>query len=285
MSHPNEELSALDYGGTRLPASSDSLLGHLWAAVASTVVLVIICCVVYPLLVWGIAQAVFPNKANGSLVKRDGTATTSDADAVGSALLGQNFRAPHYFHPRPSGAGAGYDASSSSGSNLGPTSDKLINGVVNTDDKGVKSLGYDGVRLRTLHYALDNGITFKTNVALDKYKDKDGNLDDVKLVDAFHDATTQLALTDFSILIPADAVTASGSGLDPHVSPRNAELQTARVAKARAVSEADIKKLVEAYTDRPDLGVLGDPGVNVLRLNLALDAKHPVAPPATAPAK
>jgi K+-transporting ATPase ATPase C chain len=256
-----------------------SLLSHVWASIAATVVLTIICCGVYPLIVWGIAQTVFPNQANGSLVKKDGTYTTKDEEAVGSSLLGQNFSAPQYFHPRPSAAGAGYDAANSSGSNLGPLSDKLINGQTQKDDKGVETLAFDGVRLRTLHYAMDNGITFKTNVSLEEFKDKDGNLDDVKLVDAFHDSNTPLVLTDFSTLIPGDAVTASGSGLDPHISPANAALQKARIAKARGISEDEVQKLIDQYTDGPSLGVLGDPGVNVLMLNLALDTKHPM--PAT----
>ena len=107
-------------------------LHHLWASIAATVLLVVICCGLYPLIVWGIAQAVFPNQANGSLVKKDGTFTTKDEEAVGPALLGQNFALPGYFHPRPSAAGNGYDAANSSGSNLGPLSDKLINGVPGT---------------------------------------------------------------------------------------------------------------------------------------------------------
>jgi len=268
--------------------SGGSFLGHLWASVASTVILVVICCGFYPLIVWGIAQAVFPNQANGSLVKKDGSYTTNDQEAVGSALLGQNFTAAHYFHPRPSAAGAGYDAASSSGSNLGPLSDKFLNGLVNTDEKGVKTVGYDGVRLRTLHYALDNGITFKTSLPLDGFKDKDGNLDEVKLIEAFPHTgdpadKKKMVLTEFSTLIPADAVTASGSGLDPHISLENAKLQIARIAKARNMSEADVQKLVNDHTDGPGLGVFGDPGVNVLMLNLSLDSTHPIAGPATQP--
>jgi K+-transporting ATPase ATPase C chain len=261
------------------------MLHHLWASLAATVILLVICCGIYPLIVWGLAQAIFPNQANGSLVKKDGTYTTKDSEAVGSSLLGQNFSAAQYFHPRPSSAGAGYDAANSSGSNLGPLSDKLLNGLVNTDDKSVKSLGYDGVRLRTLHYAIDNGITFKTTQPLDGFKDKDGNLDDIKLVEAFPHAgdpadKKPLELTDFSTPIPADAVTASGSGLDPHISVVNASLQKARVAKARGISEADLQKLIDHHTDGPDLGILGDAGVNVLMLNLALDQKYP--PPVAA---
>lgn len=257
--------------------TSGSFFGHLWASIAATVILVVICCGIYPLIVWGLAQAIFPNQANGSLVNKDGAYTTKDAEAVGSALLGQNFSAPQYFRPRPSQAGAGYDAANSSGSNLGPLSDKLLNGQVSTDDKGQKTLAFDGIRLRTLHYALDNGITFKSSLPLDSFKDKDGNLDDIKLVEAFPHAgdaadKKPLVFSDFSTLIPADAVTASGSGLDPHITPANAGLQKARVAKARGISEEQLQKLIERYTDGPDLGVLGDPGVNVLRLNLALDA-------------
>ena len=120
-----------------------------------------------------------------------------------------------------------------------------------------------------------------------KFQDKDGNLIDTALVDAFPHAgdpadKTPLIAADFATPIPADAVTASGSGLDPHISPENAALQKARIAKARNVSEETVQKLIEQYTDRPNLGIFGDPGVNVLRLNLALDQAAPL--PTTAPA-
>ncbi len=299
-----------------------------------TAVLGGICCGLYPLAVWAIAQAVFPHQANGSLVKKDGSYTTKDEEAVGSALLGQNFALAGYFHPRPSGAGAGYDPTSSGGSNLGPLSDKLINGATQTPPAPAtqpttapavaaaapatapttgpttapaETLAFDGVRLRTLHFASDNGLSFKlysvkpdgtkTEVPLKQYQDGSGNLNDVALVDAFphpeSDAADRAVLVagDFKradgtpVEIPADAVTASGSGLDPHVSPDNAAFQAQRVADARKVPVDQVTALVAQYTDKPDLGILGDPGVNVLRLNLALDAKYPLpAPPATQPA-
>jgi potassium-transporting ATPase KdpC subunit len=298
----------------------ESFLHHLWASIATMALLVVICCVIYPLVIWGIAQAAFPVQANGSLIRKDGTYTTSDDEAVGSALLGQNFGAPQYFHPRPSAAGSGYDAGSSGGSNLGPISDKLLNGVTGAhaaDAAGtqaaaagsggevaasqrapstVETLSFDGVRLRAIHYALDNGIAFKlytvkfdaegklvskTEVPLAHYLDKEGNLKDTALVDAFPHAgdtsdKTPLIADDFATLIPADAVTASASGLDPHISPENARLQAPRVANARKSSGAtrdQVLALIDQYTDQPSLGLLGDPGVNVLRLNLALDQK------------
>jgi len=262
--------------------SEAGFFGHVWASIAGSVILLVICCGIYPLIVWGVAKVAFPKQAAGSLVKKDGSLTTNESEAVGSALLGQNFAGAAYFHPRPSAAGNGYDASNSSGSNLGPLSDKFLNGAINTDDKGVKTLAYDGVRLRAMHFALDNGITFKSSLPLDAFKDKSGNLDDVKLVDAFPHTgdpadKKPLIFSDFSAEIPADAVTASGSGLDPHISPANANLQVSRIAKARGISDADVQKLVDQNTDRPDLGVLGDAGVNVLKLNLALDAAHPLA--------
>ncbi|HVT89766.1 MAG TPA: potassium-transporting ATPase subunit C [Tepidisphaeraceae bacterium] len=285
--------------------SGGSWLGHIWASIAAMIVLTIICCGVYPVLVWGIAQAVFPNQANGSLVKKDGTYTTKDEEAVGSALLGQNFSAPQYFHPRPSSAGAGYDAANSSGSNLGPLSDKLLNGLTNPPTTAPttqpETLAFDGVRLRTIHYALDNGITFKlyseradgtgdrTEVPLSKFHDAQGNLNDIALVDAFPHASdtpdrSVVIAADFSVPIPADAVTASGSGLDPHISPANAKLQQARIAKARNIPEDAVAQMIDAHTNGPDWGILGDPGVNVLMLNLSLDAKYPVMP-STQPAK
>jgi potassium-transporting ATPase KdpC subunit len=284
-----------------------SLLGHIWASIGVTIVLGIICCGIYPLVIWAISQTVFPIQANGSLLKKDGSYTTDDTQAVGSALIGQNFTAPGYFHPRFSAAdnvytggsvAGGYDATDSGGTNLGPLSDKLINGATNPattqPTTQPESLAFDGVRLRTIHYAVDNGIPFtlynvsadgsRTPVPLSKYEDSQGNLNDVALVDAFPHggATAGLIAADFGTLIPGDAVTGSGSGLDPHISPANAQLQAARVAGVRKIPVDQVKALIAKYTDGPDLGFLGDPGVNVLRLNLALDAIP--APPATQPA-
>jgi K+-transporting ATPase ATPase C chain len=188
------------------------LFSEIRGAVMGTIVLAIVCCGVYPLIVFGIGQAAFREKANGSLiVDKDGT-------IHGSKLLGQNFTSEKYFHPRPSAAGNGYDAANSSGSNLGPTSQKLN----------------DAIKERVETYRKENGL-----------KDTDA--------------------------VPADAVTASGSGLDPHISVRNAELQAPRVARARGMDVKKVLTLVRSHTDAPDLGILGEPGVNVLRLNLALE--------------
>jgi len=181
-------------------------------AVMATVVFAIVCCGLYPLAVWGIAQTAFHDRANGSLI------VDQDGLVRGSRLLGQNFSGEKYFRPRPSAAGNGYDAANSGGSNLGPTSQKL----------------HDAIRERIEAYRKENGL-----------KETDP--------------------------VPADAVTASASGLDPHISLRNAELQAARVAKVRGLSGQRVRELVALNTDSPDLGVLGEPGVNVLKLNLALD--------------
>ena len=179
----------------------------------ATLLLAVVCCGIYPLIVFGIAQAAFHDKANGSLiVEKDGTVR-------GSKLLGQNFTAEKYFHPRPSAAGNGYDAANSGGSNLGPTSQKLN----------------DAIKERIKAYRKENGLNERDAV-------------------------------------PADAVTASGSGLDPHISLRNAELQTARVAKARNLGKDKVRALIQQNTDKADLGVLGESGINVLQLNLAIDA-------------
>jgi K+-transporting ATPase ATPase C chain len=190
-----------------------ALFSEIRGAVFATLILAIVCCGLYPLVVFGISQSLFRDKANGSLiVDQDGTVR-------GSKLLAQGFTADKYFHPRPSAAGNGYDAASSGGSNLGPTSQKLN----------------DAIKDRIGAYRKENGLSENDSV-------------------------------------PADAVTASGSGLDPHISLRNAELQTPRVAKARGLSEEKIRELVQQNTDGRNLGVLGDPGVNVLELNLALDS-------------
>jgi len=189
------------------------LFSEIRGAIFATVVLAVVCCGFYPLVVFGISQALFRDKANGSLILDD------DGTVRGSRLLAQGFTADKYFHPRPSAAGNGYDATSSSGSNLGPTSQKLN----------------EAIKDRIAAYRKENGLSESETV-------------------------------------PADAVTASGSGLDPHISLRNAELQTPRVAKARGVSEEKVRELIQQNTDDRDLGFLGDPGVNVLTLNRSLDS-------------
>lgn len=191
----------------------NAFLSHLRAAVLGTLVLAVVTCGAYPLVVWGISQAIFSDKADGSLiVGKDGTVR-------GSRLIGQGFTGATYFHPRPSAAGAnGYDAASSGGRNLGPTSRKLA----------------DAIKDRVAAYRAENGL-----------KETD--------------------------TVPADAVTASASGLDPHISPRNAEFQAPRIAKARGLAVEKVLAQVHAHTDPAGFGFLGEPGVNVLRLNLALD--------------
>jgi len=189
-----------------------SLLKELRGAVLATVVFALVCCGLYPLVVYGLAQVAFRDKANGSLI------VDESGTVRGSKLLGQGFSADKYFHPRPSSAGNGYDAANSGGSNLGPTSQKLN----------------DAIKKRIEAYRKKNGL-----------KESDA--------------------------VPADAVTGSGSGLDPHISVRNAELQLARVAKARGLDPQKVIDWIGQHTAKADLGILGQAGVNVLTLNLALD--------------
>lgn len=205
-----------------------------------TLALLLLVSGVYPLVVWGLSQAAFKHQANGSLV------TNAQGKVVGSALLAQGFTRPEYFHPRPSAAGSGYDPTASSGTNLGPTSDKLINGI---------------------HKKLPNG------------KDDPGNFDGVKDLAAAYRTENNLPA---GALVPVDAVTRSASGLDPQISPANADLQAARVAGARHVSVETVRRAIAQNTQGRSLGFLGEPGVNVLTLNLALDKVAPVkAPPPT----
>jgi len=196
-----------------------TLFSELLISLRATAVLAVALCGLFPLVIFGAGQALFPRQANGSLIK------AKDGRVVGSSWIGQNFAGAKYFHPRPSAAGAnGYDASSSGGSNLGPTSQALI----------------DAVRQRVATYRAENGLGVQA-------------------------------------LVPVDAVTASGSGLDPHISPKNAALQAARVARERGLSLDTVQAQIAQATAGPSLGIFGAPGVNVLQLNLALDAisSHP----------
>ncbi|MDB5333684.1 MAG: K+-transporting ATPase c chain-like protein [Phycisphaerales bacterium] len=421
------------------PGFLRELFNHVKVGVIATVVLAIIVSGLYPVVVWGLSQALFHDKANGSLVGKDGNPVTKDADAIGSALLGQSFSDAKYFHPRPSAAGNGYDATASSGSNLGPTSAKLMLGttktfaytvfaadkshtavapvasrvqgavaevtktsitlattspatapagaaagkttyaldpsvadpntivayhgrtvhamtipvgsvvelklndktppavtainmvdqeldgapagidmsankitlsdasstVINVDPKSTvfvvngktdakltdlaadmsvhavvsTQMDYDGVADRVIHYCQDNKIDYKSSVPDSAFMDTDG-IDDAKLILALNAAGTP-SITP-ATAVPADAVTASGSGLDPHITPANAELQKVRVAQARGISPEQVQKVIDEHTDKPGLGVLGDPGVNVLMVNLALDAT-PAATPQSGP--
>jgi len=187
---------------------------HVRPAIVLTLFFVVFTGFAFPLAVWATAQLVFPAQASGSLIR------DAQGRMLGSALLGQAFGKPEYFHPRPSAAGAGYDAASSGGTNLGPTSAKLIQGFLQ--------------------------------------------------LSAAYRSQNELAP---DALLPADAVTGSASGLDPHISPANAELQSARVARARGLRIEHVRALVAEHTEGRTWGLFGEPRVNVLLLNLALDGK------------
>lgn len=189
------------------------LLQEIRPAIIATFVLAGITCGLYPLLVTTVAQAAFKDQAQGSLIIGPG------GKVRGSSVLGQNFTSERYFHTRPSAAGSGYDGASSSGSNLGPTSQKLR----------------DQIQERLVAYRTLNGLAADAEV-------------------------------------PADAVTASGSGLDPHISVKNATIQAPRVAKARNLPLPQVERLIAAHTSTPTFGLLGEARVNVVSLNLALDA-------------
>ncbi len=190
-----------------------NILRDIRVSIIATIVFAIVLCVIYPLVVWGIGQLLFPFQANGSLL------TNKSGDIIGSRLIGQEFTAPQYFHPRPSAAGAGYDSSTSGGTNLGPTSQKLA----------------DAIKQNIVAYRTENNLSASSTV-------------------------------------PADAVTASASGLDPDISLENAQLQAPRVASARKLNLSVVQGLIQQNIDPRGLGFLGEPGVNVLTLNIALDS-------------
>src|SRR5579863_9615024 len=191
------------------------MIQQLKPAFLMTLILTVLTGVIYPGVVTGLCQVLFPAKANGSLVVQNG-------QTIGSQLIGQNFAKPEYFQPRPSAAGNdGYDGSASGGSNLGPTNQKLIDRV---------------------------------KASVEKFQKENPS---------------------YTGLLPADLVTTSGSGLDPHISPASAEAQLDRVANARGLSVGQIKSLIDAHTEGRDLGFLGEPRVNVLLLNLDLDRQFP----------
>ena len=245
------------------------MLKELGPGLRLTIVLTVLTGLLYPAVMTGLSEVIFPRQAKGSLV-------TVNGKVVGSSLIGQSFTKPEYFHPRPSAAGSGYDASQSGATNLGPTSAKLLRGTIKMDDKKNEVVDFDGIDDRIVHYCVDNDIPYTSSVPLEQFRDAHGDLDDVKLIKAFNDDKVPLVFTP-KVPIPQDAVTASASGLDPHISPANADTQATRVAKARGLSADQVKQLIPQFTDRPDWGFLGEPRVNVLLLNVALDQHFPVS--------
>jgi potassium-transporting ATPase KdpC subunit len=245
------------------------MLKELGPGLRLTIVFTVLTGLLYPAVMTALSEGFFPRQANGSLI-------TVNGKVVGSSLIGQSFAKPEYFHPRPSAAGNGYDATASGGTNLGPTSAKLLHGTTKMDDKGKEIVDFDGIDDRVVHYCLDNDIPYESSVPLDQFKDPHGDLDDVKLIKAFNDDKAPLVFRA-KIPIPPDAVTASSSGLDPHISPANAEMQANRVAKARGVAPEQVKSLVSQFTERADWGFWGEPRVNVLMSNIALDRRFPVS--------
>ena len=190
-----------------------NVMRNVITAALMTVVTTVLLGIIYPLAITGIAQVVFPDKANGQLIEQNGK-------IVGSRIIGQGFSAPGYFRSRPSAAGTGYDAANSAGTQLGPTNKKLVDNVT-------------------------------------------ANVEAARKENA-------------GAPVPIDLVTTSASGLDPHLSPAAADFQVPRVARERGVSESDLRALVASHTEGRQLGFLGEPRVNVLELNLALDAAHPL---------
>jgi potassium-transporting ATPase KdpC subunit len=202
------------------------MLKELLPALRMTIVLALLTGLMFPLLITVVSQFIFPEQANGSLLKANGK-------VVGSRLIAQRFESPKYFHPRPSAAGSGYAGEASGGTNLGPTSAKLIMGIA--DDPTTKAdESFAGIKQLAESYRKDNAL-----------------------------------VSDFAV--PVDAVTRSGSGLDPDISEANAILQAPRIAKARNLKPEDVADLVRKIKTERDLGILGEPRINVLMANMALD--------------
>ncbi len=191
-----------------------NLLKQLYPAIAMTVVLTVLTGILYPYAITGLAQVLFREKAQGSLIIQ------GERRVVGSRLIGQPFNGPGYFHSRPSAAGNGYDGTASGGTNLGPTSKKLLNQMVKP-------------------------------------------------------AADQSHAENPPALVPVDLITTSASGLDPHITPAAAEFQVARVASERGVADDEIRRLIRDHSEGRQFGILGEPRVNVLELNLAIDSAHP----------
>jgi K+-transporting ATPase ATPase C chain len=245
------------------------MLKELGPGLRLTLAFTILTGLLYPAVMTGISELIFPRQAKGSLV-------TVNGKVVGSSLIAQAFSKPEYFHPRPSFAANGYDATASGGTNLGPTSAKLLRGTIKVDDKKNVVVDFDGISLRVVHYCVDNNIAYESSVPLEQFKDSHGDLDDVKLIKAFNDDKAPLRFAA-KVPIPSDAVTTSSSGLDPHISPANADVQAARVSRARGAALDQVTELIAQFTERADWGILGEPRVNVLLLNIALDQKFPLS--------
>ena len=187
---------------------------NLWISVLMTIATTVLLGLIYPLVVTGLAQVIFPHKANGQLIVKDGR-------VIGSSIIGQGFSGPQYFHSRPSAAGNGYDAANSGGSNFGPTNQKLLDRV-------------------------------KTDVTAAQAENPDAP-------------------------VPIDMVTTSASGVDPHITPANADFQLPGVANARGITVDQLRTIIAKHTEAREFGMLGEARVNVLELNLDLDQQFPLA--------
>jgi K+-transporting ATPase ATPase C chain len=234
-SDPDQNLVAGN-GDRTLTLTVATLRDQLRPALAGVLLLTLLTGLLFPLVLFVIARPMFPTQAKGSLMTLDGV-------IIGSELIGQNFTSPAYFHPRPSAAGAGYDAAASGGTNLGPANPKLKDGATDDPKTTDADESFAGIRQLTEEYRKHNGLAP-------------------------------------DVAVPIDAVTRSGSGLDPHISPANAALQAARVSRSRGLSTSVVRSLVARHTRGRQFGIFGEPRVAVLALNLELDRTAPRPNPA-----